>query len=94
MRSIFTTLVLVAAASSALADPAAKPVTALHTDDCARARAQHKTCEISVDGEELTSELPRDHGERFNALTYAKTGSLIRLRRDFIAQIVKTADDL
>jgi len=104
MRFLVLTSLLVSAA--AFADPAptrpdteakpvteAKPETGLH-DDCARARAQHKDCVLDISGDEIDGNAPVATDAMLNFLKWTKSQSLIQLRRDFIPEIVKTAEDL
>jgi hypothetical protein len=98
MRFLVLTSLLVSAA--AFADPAptkpvteAKPEVGLH-DDCARARAQHKDCVLDIAAEEIDGDKPVVTDTMLNFLQWTKSQSLIHLRRDFIPEIVKTADDL
>lgn len=98
MRFLVLTSLLVSAA--AFADPTAKPMTeakpevGLH-DDCARARAQHKDCVIDIaGGEEIDGNAPAATDTMINFLKWTKSQSLIHLRRDFVPELVKTAEDL
>ena len=98
MRFLVLTSLLVSAA--AFADPAptkpvteAKPEIGLH-DDCARARAQHKDCVLDISGDEIDGNAPVATDAMLNFLKWTKSQSLIQLRRDFIPEIVKTAEDL
>jgi hypothetical protein len=100
MRFLVLTSLLVSAA--AFADPAARPAArseakpeiGLH-DDCARARAQHKDCVIDIaNGEEIDGKAPVATDAMINFLAWTKSQSLIHLRRDFVPEIVKTAEDL
>jgi hypothetical protein len=97
MRFLVLTSLLVSAA--AFADPAAKPVAETKPEvgfheDCARARAQHKDCIIDIAPEEIDGNKPVVTDAMLNFLQWTKSQSLIRLRRDFISEIVKTAEDL
>ncbi len=66
----------------------------LRTDDCAKARKQHKDCELVIDSERVDGQGLKKPGDDIAIPTFAKVGTLIRLRRDFIAEIVKSAEDL
>jgi len=97
MRFLVLSLLVSAAA---FAEPApAKPVTeakpevGLH-DDCARARAQHRDCILDIAPEEIDGNKPVVTDAMLNFLQWTKSQSLIHLRRDFIPEIVKTAEDL
>lgn len=64
------------------------------TDDCARARTAGKTCVINIEGLEFEGRGVGGNGERISAPEFARANSLIRLRRDFIPEILKSAEDL
>ena len=91
-------------AVSASADPKvpAKPApqlpapgsTMLSSDSCARAHALGKTCVLSIEGIDFEGHPMNPDGDRFDMLDFFKAGSLIKMRRDFIQEIVKTAEDL
>ena len=85
----------------ALADtPAPAPATPskdfkkMATDDCARARAQGKTCVINIEGIDVEGQNPTGTGERITTPGFGTSVSLIRIRRDFIQEILKSAEDL
>jgi hypothetical protein len=89
---LLTSLVLpmtVLAAPSAPTD-----VTKMVTDDCARARKAGKTCVLDVQAEEVGGETPTAGDTGTRILIYGTETSLIRLRHDFIPEIVKAAEDL
>jgi len=91
---LLTTLVLPA---SARADPSPRPttdVTRMVTDDCARARKAGKTCVIEVQAEDIAGTTPSAGGLAVQVISFGPARSLIRLRHDFIPEIVKAADDL
>lgn len=77
----------------ALAD-APSNVKKMATDDCARARAQNKTCVINIEGIDVEGQNPTGTGERITIPDFGTNGSLIRIRRDFIPEIIKSAQDL
>jgi len=80
---------------SVFADPSpATDVTKMVTDDCARARKAGKTCVLEVPAEDVggTTASAGDIGLRI--LRFGKQPSLIRVRHDFIPEIVKAAEDL
>lgn len=88
-------LASLATASTAAADP--KPhadVGKMVTDDCAKARKAHKDCVLTIDGDEINGEKPGGNGSVVTALPTTKQPSLIRTRRDFIPEILKSAEDL
>lgn len=87
---------LLGLAVPATADPARTPdAPAMHTDDCAKARKQNKPCVLDMGkGEQLDGNGVTPTGSATSILDFGKAGSLIRIRRDFIVEILKTADDL
>jgi hypothetical protein len=90
MRILFALLLLPALAS---ADPL-KTAEQKHTDDCAAARKANKTCVLDMGKEDLTGDKPIGEGVRVDVLTTGKEPSLIHIRRDFIVEIIKSAEDL
>lgn len=98
MRSSLV-LALLSLSVPAAADPAPPTRNAdaatMHTDDCARARKQNKTCVIDMGkADDITGEKPFATGSSVGLLDFGKAGSLIRIRRDFIVEILKSAEDL
>lgn len=92
---------LLCTASLAAADPAAKVSTTknpdavqMHADDCARARAQNKTCVLDIGGEDIDGQAPTAGGSVVSILETMKATSLIHIRREFITEIIKSAEDL
>jgi hypothetical protein len=81
---------MVLATSAARADDAKK----MASDDCARARAQNKTCVLDMGDEKITGETPVNSGQKVDVLKFTTASSLIHIRRDFIPEIIKTAEDL
>jgi len=70
-------------------------VRQMHTDDCAKARAANKTCIIDMGkGDEVDGKTPIANGTGTAVIVYKPQPSLIRLRRDFIVEILKSAEDL
>lgn len=64
-------------------------------NDCARARRLNQQCVITITGgEDIEGGVKRPEGEILDARTIARHQSLIRIRRDFIAEILKTANDV
>lgn len=84
-------VVTVAMVGPALAEPDVQRMT---TDDCARARAQHKTCVLSIEEEGVEGSVPRSGETTVSLVTFTHAASLITLRHDFIPEILKTAEDL
>ena len=103
MRTAFVACMLLALAPAASADP--KPVPAPRatepagteapiSGDCARARAHNKTCVLDMGGETVDGDVAKNTGLDTTIATFSTHGSLIHIRRDFLPQIVKTAEDL
>ena len=65
-----------------------------HSDDCAAARKANKTCVLDMGKEELTADKPVASGIAVGVITTGKEPSLIHIRRDFIVEILKSAEDL
>ena len=66
----------------------------MHTDDCARARKQNRTCVIDMGkGDTIDGTSPTAGGSTIGAIVPPKETSLIHIRRDFIVEILKTAED-
>jgi hypothetical protein len=86
-------LAIVIAPALTFAEPT-KDARQMHTDDCAKARKQNRTCVLDIIPEDVKGDTPKGSGEQVVAVDWGKLGSLIRLRRDFIVEIVKSAEDL
>ncbi len=69
-------------------------VRTMATDDCARARKAGKTCVLDIGEESIEGQVATGTGEGFTSLDIGKAGSLIRLRRDFITEILRSAEDI
>jgi hypothetical protein len=83
------------ATSLAAADPAPTSAQQMHVDDCARARAAHKTCVIDMGkGDTVDGSTVRPDGMASSLIKFGSNSSLIRIRRDFISEIIKSAEDL
>ena len=87
---ILATLLLPALAS---ADPG-KSAEQKHTDDCAAARKANRTCVLDMGTDELTADKPVGDGIGVGVITTGKEPSLLPIRRDFIIEIIKTAEDI
>ena len=100
MRSVATAALLISLIVSAsspgsvLAEPRPTDASRMVTDDCALARKANKTCVLDVQAEDVDGKVPTVDDLAVRILTFGKAGSLIRVRRDFIPEIVKAADDL
>ncbi len=91
MRFLIAAALLLPAA--AFAD-APKTAEQMNTDDCARARKQNKTCVLDMGTETLEGTVVKNDGERVDLIDFGKQTSLIRIRRDFIVEIIRSAEDL
>jgi hypothetical protein len=81
--------------SSGRADPIpGGDVTTMATDDCARARLAGKLCVLEIPAEEVAGQLPGSTDAVIRLVWVDSARSLMRLRRDFIPEILKTAEDL
>jgi hypothetical protein len=56
--------------------------------------AQQRVKNYDFDADDVDGELVKPEGEFLNARKFAEHGSLIRVRADFIREIVKSAEDL
>lgn len=93
MRNLLVTVVLAAIPITAAAD-APSSVEKMTTDDCARARKLNKTCVIAIESEDVEGGVPRSGEITIVGVDWGTAGSLIRLRKDFIPEILRTAEDL
>jgi len=88
-------LVLVPTLAPIAARADAQPdVSKLKADDCARARKAGKTCVINIEGIDVEGHHPTGTGENITTPGFGTSKSLIRIRKDFIAEILKSAEDL
>jgi len=56
--------------------------------------AQPRVKNYDFDADEINGELVKPEGEFLKARTFPEHGSLIRVRSDFLREIVKSAEDL
>ncbi|MBS1121098.1 MAG: hypothetical protein H6Q90_3326 [Deltaproteobacteria bacterium] len=91
---IFLVSALLASLSAVAAANPAPDVTKMATDDCARARKQNKTCVLSIGAEDVDGKVPTVSDPTIAVPGFHRLDSLIRLRRDFVLEIIKTAEDL
>ena len=61
---------------------------------CAAAKAEGRMCQIDIEGVTVESDRPSGDGEQIMIAQWTQHESLIRIRFDFIAEILKSADDL
>ena len=74
--------------------PALADVETTVQSDCARARKANRVCELTLEAEAVNGERPGAGESEVAIATFVRHSSLIRLRRDFIAEMLKTAEDL
>ncbi len=89
LSSLFAFSVLLTAPLHAQEAPA--DTARLAADDCARARALGKTCVLTIGAEEIEGGVRRPEGDVIDAPRFGSAASLIRLRRDFIPEILGSA---
>jgi len=95
MRILLAAILVSLVATAAAADP--KPnrdVGRMVTDDCAKARKLNRDCILTMESHEVNGGTPGATGINVTVLKPTPQPSLIRIRRDFIQEIVKTAEDL
>jgi hypothetical protein len=91
MRILLAALLLLPAISFA---DVPKDAEQMKNDDCARARKLNKTCVLDMRSETLEGGVAKNEGERVDIAVFFKATSLIHIRRDFITEIIKTAEDI
>ena len=91
-----TMLLIALLASPAFADDNDKTpdVKKMVQGDCARARAQGKTCVLTIEDEKIEGGRPSAGETSIVVNPFGKHGSLISIRRDFIPEILKSAEDI
>jgi hypothetical protein len=91
------------AAPPVLADPAppvhrsapeSAPAPRTGASDCARARKAGQPCQLTIEAEPVGGDRPVPDGTDLRLRRFEPAGSMLRLRRDFIDQIAKSADEL
>src|SRR5215468_8829706 len=93
-RILFSSLLAVAVlATSAPADAQQKDKKAPPKAEATQPAAQ-RVKNYDFDADLVEGELVKPEGEFLNARKFAEHGSLIRVRTDFIREIVKSAKDL
>ena len=100
MRLILSSLLLLSSSIAFADNPPAKSagatvdVRTMASDDCARARKAGKTCVLDIGEENIIGESAKGTGEILIVADVGKASSLIRLRRDFITEILRSAEDI
>jgi hypothetical protein len=98
MRRVAALALLTAlAAPPVLADPAPAPSAEKRRAEasaCAQARKAGKPCQLTIEPEQVGGDRPVADGMDLRPRRFEPAGSMLRLRREFIDQIVKAADEL
>jgi len=97
MRLILSMVLVLSTSTVALADnPSGKTVDVqtMKDGDCARARKAGKTCVLDIGEENIEGQVASGNGEKLTGIEFGKAASLIRIRRDFITEILKSAEDI
>ena len=94
MRPVLALALLTALAPPVLADPVPPPDPPAPAGDCARARKAGKACQLTIEPEQVGGDRPVPDGTDLRLRRFEPAGSMLRLRRDFIDEIVKSADEL
>jgi hypothetical protein len=87
-------LSLAAVPSVAVAQKDGDTASALADQDCARARKLGKPCVLTFGKEDIEGGVAKGDGTDVTAREMASFASLIRLRKDFRAEIIRAAEDL
>lgn len=93
-RLSFAAIVLLSFLSLLAPAASAQSAEAMAKDDCARARALGKTCELTIDAEEVEGGVAKPEGEVIAPRPLAEARSLIRLRTSFIPEILQSAEQV
>lgn len=97
MRLFLVTALLLAPALVSADDTVGRTpdVSQMKNDDCARARKANKPCVINMgEGESIEAQTPTAGGSAIGIVQFGKAASLIRIRKDFITEILKSAEDI
>ena len=81
LKAVLAALVLVSFTAPAMAQPKAKTTAP-------------KVKVYDFSGDTIEGDLVKPEGTDLNARDFAKHSSLIRIRKDFIPEIIKSAEDL
>jgi hypothetical protein len=98
MRTVVVALLL-AAATPVLADPtpAAAPsdgIEKMSDKDCAQARKEGRTCFLKIEGIDVGGTRPGSTDATIGMIEFLRNHSLVKVRKDFIPEILRTAEDL
>ncbi len=95
--SLFTspfTSLSAAALAGTLAFSLALPTSAYAQKKAGKANKKEKVRQYDFTGDEIDGDLVKPDGEFLNTRKFAKHTTLIRIRQDFIKEILKSAEDL
>lgn len=93
MRLCALLLVLIPTYAFAQPRPTSDPQK-MHNDDCARARKLGKPCVLNIEAEEIEKGVVKPDGTDIGVRDPSKFPSLVRIRTEFIAEIIKSANDI
>jgi hypothetical protein len=96
MKQLLAAILLVLVASPAIAQPRGKrDPNAMAQTDCERLVAQGKKCKIlKIEGETVIGDKPGGEGINVPVLNWGDHASLVRIRKHFIPEIIKSAEDV
>lgn len=99
MKQVLAAILMVTAlVSPAAADQGSSSSSRASADlaanDCARARKAGKTCVLTMDGIDVEGGVATGEGAIVDVIDFGSFGSLIRIRKDFIPEIIRAAEDL
>jgi len=92
MKLLAAAFVIALTASPALAQQ--EDARDLAADDCARARKAGKACVLTFGSETIEGGVATGDGEGIDVRDITSFSSLIRIRSNFIAEIIRAAEDL
>lgn len=92
MRTGLASILLLGLSTAAFADTV--DVQTMATDDCAKARKANKTCVLKIEDEDVTGKAPTHEGIVGGFIQFGDHESLVKLRYDFIPEILRTAEDI
>jgi hypothetical protein len=69
-------------------------LTKLQGSECAKARAQNKTCVISIENEDILGETATGDGTALTGIEFPTHASLVRIRLHFLPEIIRSTEDL
>jgi hypothetical protein len=93
MKQMIAALVFVAAAATT-ATAQNDSAQASADQDCSRARKAGKACTLTFEGDDVAGGVIKPDGDHGSGREISKFGSLIRLRWDFRAAIIRSVEDL